>query len=336
MGDFDGIDFLKSFLRLKLKLQDMNFNFIFLMKKTSGKRFLMKNSLVLLAAITLFTACDREVEPTPAYLTIEPFELLSTDPGVHGSVSQKITHADMFMFDSTENRSIQLGTFELPATIPVLNTGNFSLNVDAVIKANGNSYYLQPYPFYKRFSTPITLAPNADETVSPKTSYRDEAVFEFVEDFEHNGLLFSQDRDNDDSTAVTRTNQDVFEGEFSGLVKLDTAHPVIVAQTTDLYDIEYSSAGKVFMELNYKTDVPLEFGVVSVEDNGTEGDINFEFVVLAKPEWNKIYFDLTEIISTSPSNRFAIIFRAGIPVQDGKYTLETAEILLDNVKLVHF
>ena len=314
----------------------MNFNLIFLMKKTREKRFFMKNVLLLLAAMTIVTACDKEVEPTPAYLTIEPFELLSTNPDTHGSVSEKITHTDMFMFDSIKNKSIQLGTFQLPATIPVLNSGKFSLNVDAIIKANGNSYYLQPYPFYKRFSTPITLAPNVDETVYPKTQYRDEVVFEFIEDFEHNGVLFSLDRDNDDMTAVTPNNQDVFEGDFSGLVTLDSAHPVIVAQTADLYNIEYSSAGKVFIELNYKTDVPLEFGVVSVQDNGAEGDINFEFVVLAKSEWNKIYFDLTELISTASNPRFALIFRGGIPIEGGKYTLDKAEIRFDNIKLVHF
>lgn len=299
-------------------------------------RFLGLNLLALLALTITFTACDREVEPTPAYLTIEPFELLSTNPSVHGSVSEKITHADMFMFDSTENKSYQLGTFELPATFPVLNSGKFSLNVDPIIKANGNSFYLQAYPFYKRFSTPISLSPNADVTINPKTTYRDECVFEFIEDFEHNGVLFGQDRDNDDFTKVSLTNQDVFEGEFSGLVKLDTAHPIIVAQTVDLYTIDYATAGKVFLELNYKTDVPLEFGLVSVEDNGTEGDINFEYVVVAKPEWNKIYFDLTEIISSSPSSRFALIFRGGIPIEDGQYTLNNAEIRFDNVKMVHF
>lgn len=314
----------------------MNFNHIFLMKNPRGISFFLKNALALLVIAAATTGCDREIEPTPAYLTIEPFEMLSNNPGVHGSVSQKITHVDMFMFDSTENRSIQLGTFELPATIPVLNVGNFSLNVDAVIKANGNSYYLQPYPFYKRFSTPITLAPSTDVTVSPKTAYRDETVFEVIEDFENNGVLFSQDRDNDDMTAVTHTTLDVFEGEFSGLVKLDTAHPVVVAQTSELYTIDYATAGKVFMELNYKTDVPLEFGLVSVQDNGTEGNINFEFVVLAKPEWNKIYFDLTEIISTSPDKRFALIFRGGIPLENGKYTLQKAEIRFDNIKLLHF
>lgn len=299
-------------------------------------RSFVKNALGLLVVATFVASCDREKEPIPAYVTIEPFELISTNPSVHGSVSQKITHADMFMFDSTENKSISIGTFELPATVPVLNNGKFSLNVDPVIKANGNSFYLQTYPFYKRYSTPINLAPNADVTVKPTTSYRDDAVFEFVEDFEHGEVLFNVDRDGEDLTAIVPSNIDAFEGQFSGLVQLDTAHPVIVAQTAELFSIDFATAGKIFMELNYKTDVPLEFGLVQVEDNGAEGDINFEYVVLAKPEWNKIYFDLTDIISTSTTSRFALIFRGGIPLDNGKYTLDKAEIHFDNVKMVHF
>lgn len=314
----------------------MIFNLDFSIKNPRGMRFFIKNTLAVLALATLATACDREEEPIPAYLTVEPFELISTNPNIHGSVSQKITHASMFMFDSTENKSISIGTFELPATVPVLNTGKFSLNVDPVIKANGNSFYLQSYPFYNRYSTPINLAPNADLTIKPTTTYREDAVFEFVEDFENGGTLFSVDRDGEDSTTIVNSQVDAFEGQYSGLVQLDTAHPVIVAQTAQLFSIDFSTAGKVFLEMNYKTDVPLEFGLVQVEDNGTEGDINFEFVVLAKPEWNKIYFDMTELISTSTTSRFALIFRGGIPLSNGKYTLDKAEIRFDNVKLVHF
>lgn len=314
----------------------MIFNLFILKKNPWGMRFFVKNILPLFAFAMLFSACDRETEPTPAYLTVEPFELLSTDPTVHGSISQKITHADMFMFDSTENKSYQLGTYELPATFPVLNTGNFSLNVDPIIKANGNSFYLQNYPFYNRFSTPITLTPNGDLTVKPITTYRSEAVFEFIEDFEHNGVLFGIDRDNDDLTFLKPSSTDAFEGQYSALVTLDTAHPIIVAQTSDLYRIDFATAGKIYLELNYKTDVPLEFGLVPVDENGTEGEIKFEYVVLAKPEWNKIYFDMTEIVSTAPASRFAIIFRGGIPIVEGKFTLNQAEIRFDNIKLVHF
>lgn len=288
----------------------------------------------LLMAVAI-TACDQEEEPIPAYLTIENFELKSTDLDDHGSISHKITHADVFMFDSTENKAIQLGVFELPITIPVANLGDFSLNIDPVIRANGSSLYLQPYPFYTRYSTPISLSANGDMTVRPTTIYSEETVFEVIEDYEENTVLFSVDRDDNSATAIERTAEDAFEGTYSGRVLLDTANAVVVAQTAGLYDLDFGTVGKIFLELNYKTEVPLEFGVVAVNDQGEE-DINFEFVVLAKNEWNKIYFDLTDIVATSGTSRFALIFRGGIPLEDGKYTLNEAKILLDNVKLVHF
>lgn len=283
----------------------------------------------------VFSACDREEEPIPAYLTVEPFQLLATSPDVHGSVSEKITHARMFLFDNVANVTHQLGTVELPATIPVLNTGEFELNIDPVIKANGNTFYLQTYPFYKRFTTTVNLQPNEDTTVEPTSTYSTEAVFEFIEDFETPSVLFSVDRDDNTATSLQKSEDDVFEGDFSGKVTLDTANAVIVAQTANLYEIDYSTAAKIFMELNYKTDVPLEFGVVAIDDQGEEV-VNFEFVVLEKAEWNKIYFDMTDLISTAKVNRFAFIFRGGIPFQDGKFTLDKAEIYLDNIKLVHF
>lgn len=297
-----------------------------------GLRFAMFASLLALG----FMGCDKEDEPIPSYLTIEPFQLLETDLGWHGSLSQKITHADLFMFDSTDKKSISLGVFELPATIPVLNTGSFSLNIDPVIKANGSSLSLQSYPFYTRFSKTINLKSDAPQTVKPSTKYNDDTVFEIIEDFESNGNLFSVDRDGNDNTAVVRSSEDVFEGQYVGLVKLDTANAIVVAQSEGLFDLSLATSGKIFIELNYKTDVPLEFGIIPVADNGQEDEPIFEWVVLARDEWNKIYFNLTDAISSTNSKRFAVIFRGGIPIEDGKHTLLEAEILLDNFKLVHF
>jgi hypothetical protein len=187
-----------------------------------------------------FTGCDREDEPIPSYLTIEPFELQETDLGWHGSISQKITHADIFMFDSTGNESISLGVFELPATIPVLNKGSFSLNIDPVIKANGSSLSLQSYPFYTRFSRTINLKSDAPQAVKPTTTYNEDAVFEVIEDFENSNILFSVERDGNTNTAVVRSTEDVFEGQQVGLVKLDTANASIVAQTEGLFDLSSS------------------------------------------------------------------------------------------------
>lgn len=304
----------------------------------------MKNTDVMLnlrwlfpvLLLTVLTAgCDREEEAIPAYLHVESFELQATNPGTHGSISEKITHARVFLLDKITGESHSLGVIELPATIPSLATGEQEVTVDPMIKANGNTLFLQVYPFYNRFKKDITLLPNEVTTVSPVTTYINNAKFEFVEDFEGPGHLFEVDRDDNSETELVLSKDDVFEGEFSGKIVLDSANNVVVTASNYVYTLLYSDVGKVFMEVNYKTDVPLEFGVLNIDALGNEYP-NFEFVVLAKSEWNKIYFDMTEIIATASFNRFVFVLRAGIPFENGKPTRNHAEIYLDNIKLIHF
>ncbi len=315
---------------MKINLDSMN-------KNSSPAGFISRFALPILIAVLFIVGCDREEEPIPVYLTVEPFELQATDMGRHGSISHKITHANLFMFDSIEKQSIALGVFELPATVPVTNKGQFSLNVDPVIKANGSSLSLQAYPFYSRYSETINLESDAPLTIMPTTRYLNEAVFEVIEDFEGSGTLFSVDRDNNPMTAVERTSDDAFEGQYAGRIRLDTANASVVVQTEGLFDLAIGSAGKAYIELNYKTDVPLEFGVIPVEDNGQEGELIGPWVVLAKSEWNKIYFDITNAISSTGSLRFAILMSGELTLDtNGKYSLLEAEILIDNFKLVHF
>ena len=297
--------------------------------------FLGASPIVLLFAGLLFSGCDTEEEPVPAYLTIEPFELKATDPGIHGSISQKITHASVFLLSNNAGEVKSLGNLTLPVTIPVLAEGEWELNIDPVIKANGNSYYLQIYPFYERFTTMVNFQPNQDVVVEPVTIYKDNAVFEFIEDFEKPGNLFDTDRDDNPLTFIENSQDDVFEGSYSGKIMLDTANYVIVAATTNLYQLTFDQGGKFFMEVNYKTQVPLEFGIIAVDNQGIESP-NFEYVVLPKEEWNKIYFDMTDLVATSGVNRFVFVLRAGIPYENDNFTMNQAEIYLDNIKLIHF
>ncbi len=289
----------------------------------------------LLLGLFFLSGCDKEDEPIPAYLTIEPFEVKATNSDVHGSVSEKITNATVFLLNSERKESRSLGNFTLPVTIPVLEEGDWELNIDPVIKANGSSYYLQIYPFYERFTTYVNFQPNQDVVVQPVTAYTKDAVFEFIEDFEKPDILFDTDRDDNPNTTLERSKEDVFEGEYSGKIELDTANYVFVASTSRVFEFDPFKQAKYFMELNYKTQTPLEFGVIAIDNQNLE-EPNFEYVVLAKDEWNKIYFDMTNLLSTASTYRFTFVIRSGIPYEVDHFTLNEAKIFLDNIKLVHF
>ena len=296
-------------------------------------------SLVLASlAITvcLLSGCEGEDEPIPAYIQINDFVVESTNPSMHGSVSSRITNATVFLLDKNSLEAAhQLGTISLPATVPAIVSGEYEINIDPVIRANGNSLYLDVYPFYKRFKTNVTLSPNGDAVVNPITSYVPEAKFLLVENFEASSHQFQTDRDDNPETKIELSDEDVFEGNHSGKIHLDTTNNVFVVASGQPYEIIFPQAGRAYMEVNYKTEVPLEFGVLAINAVNDETP-NFEFVVLPKEEWNKIYFDMTELMATASETRFVFVIRGGIPIKDGKYTLDEADIFLDNIKVITF
>ncbi len=279
-----------------------------------------------------FSGCDGEDEPVPAYLHIGAFELESVNAAIHGSISHKITNVNAFLLDAGGN-VIELGVLSPPVTIPVLNTGDFEINLDPVIKTNGNSLYLEAYPFYERFKANITLAANEETTVQPVTKYKSNAKFEFIEEFENAEQLFSQDRDDNPLTSLVISEADVFEGAHSGEIFLDSLNSKVGIATEPVFTLT-KEMGRIFMEVNYKTEVPLEFGILAL--NALSEDGIFEFIVLPKEEWNKIYFDVSELISTANTTQFRFAMRAGLPIENGKFTMNQARIFLDNIKVVHF
>lgn len=300
----------------------------------TSKLTLTSSTILLILFALFFSSCDKEKEPIPAFLKLNDFVVQATNPAIHGSVSSKVTHAKVFFRDLTTGETQALGVLPLPGTYPVLLEGDYEVNVDPVIKANGNSLSAVIYPFYDRYTAVINLVSEQNTEVTPTTQYSSNTKFEFVEGFEGVNHIFSDDRDENPLTFIERSEQDVFEGNASGHVHLDTANSGFVVSTLSPFTLSISNSGKIFMELNYKTDVPLEFGVIAVDAQGVE-EANYAFYVFEQEDWNKIYFDLSELISTANTDRFFIVMRGFLPHDNGAFTKQEADIWLDNVKLLH-
>jgi hypothetical protein len=248
-----------------------------------------------LGLLLFLASCDTEDEPIPAFIHIPSIEV-QTDPSTQGSPSHGITHASIFLQDKNTLVTHPIGVVSLPATFPVLLEGEYNLNIDPAIRANGSILYLQGYPFYDRVVIPVNLEPNVETTVEPVTTYKSQTKFEFIENFEGVEHIFMDDRDEDPGTFIEISDEDVLDGDFSGKITLDTAHPVIAVSTNDAYTITFPEASRVFLE----------------------------------------YLDLTELLLATLEEKFIIILQAGIPKPDGQFTLNEAHIYLDNIKLVHF
>jgi hypothetical protein len=95
----------------------------------------------------------------------------------------------------------------------------------------------------------------------------------------------------------------------------------------------------VYLELDYKAEVPLTVGVIGYKSGGFGGAglIQYSAGFNASAEWNKIYFNLTRVVADSKLDDYQIILKTEIPKNaDGTINRPNAKIWLDNIKLIHF
>ncbi len=292
----------------------------------------MKNKPVIFTAALalLLAACDiiNPSEEVPAYLYITGFTK-QTDPATEGSNSHKITEAWVFVDDEF------LGAYSLPALVPVLAEGESEIRVEAGIKDNGITSTPELYPFYEPWRITLTLERNKVDTLSPVARYLDNAGFAFIETFEDNNHLFQDLRQGAEESRMQLTD-DAFEGEHSGLIYLDTAHALVELATTEQFSGLQDKSVYVYLELNYKSDIPVLFGIIG-RDNGVAGVSPFyDPGFLSKGEWNKIYFNLSALMFNNQYDNYQIGLYTGIPYTGGKFERQNARVWLDNIKLVYF
>lgn len=289
---------------------------------------LRKFSLPFLVGL-LFSACDiiNPDEDTPAYLYVQPFTF-TTNAQTQGSDSHRITEAWLFV------NGEYLGAYNLPALIPVLAEGDANIRLEAGIKENGLSATPDINPFYEPFRVSMNLVAGRIDTIKPLTRYVDQARFAFIEDFENErSRIFTRTIIATDiaPNGLPRTSSpdQVFEGQFSGLLQLDKENPIAEIATNLTFEGLLDRGAFVYLEVNYKAEAPVVFGIVS--DQGSNYNRYYDPGFLARDNWNKIYFNMGPVIFNSNEDNYRISFQALLPT-----TVDSARIWMDNIKLVHF
>jgi len=287
----------------------------------------LKFCALLCFSLYFFSACEiiNPPEEIPAFLRIENFEL--TTSGFEGSNTHKITDAWVYV-----NGEL-LGAFPLPATVPVLWNGDAELIIDPGIKDNGIEASPEIYPYYQRFTQQITLNPTETLTIQPTTRYKTNLRFPLIETFDESLHTLREDFDDDPNTFVEISMDDVFEGRGTGQIKLTSDNPeILVATSVKFKELPTDGFSQVYLELDYKTDVPFEIGFRGSND-GETGAFGFNNGINIKTEWNKVYLNLTETLIVSQLAQYQLAIRAIFPSEGFDKT--EAIILFDNIKLVH-
>jgi len=291
---------------------------------------LMKHtySLALISLLLLFLSCDdEELEATvPAYLKIDEINFKVNDESVEGrSTSSNIPDAWVFVNDQL------IGAFELPALIPILQTGNVNVKVRGGIFNNGLSNQRVVYPFYEFFVMDTLLEKEVIYEPKVNVFYKELTVFNTEwgrEDFER-GNSFLKGPNSTIGIVPTDNPQKVFEGDRSGALTLPSGTTFAESMSPNLINVPRLGTA-VYLEFDYKTTHDIAISIYATDRNNIRSQFS---VVNFRPtgDWKKVYVDFSRVFATLfDAQYYNIAF--GMVKPSG----EEGEFLIDNVKFIHF
>lgn len=290
--------------------------------------------LLLLTILISTVSCEKfEGEQTiPSYLSIDAFYLRDNPNLQEGKLTYDFTDAWVYVDDQI------IGAFELPTIVPVLQSGVHKLTIYPGIKYNtlsgtrGPHIYIEPF-IDTEFSFTI------DSTISisypnPKGQYFDNTNFALIEEFESITGTFIETSASD--TVINLYPQDAINfdkyGNTSGAGYLVDENSVfeITSFEEDFPGFQFPNGVPVIFEMDYNTNNSIIVGAFIKIGNS----ITQHAILVLNPtdnQWKKAYVNFTPTVSKNPSaDAFNVFIRA-----DKESGVETAEVLLDNLKLIH-
>lgn len=275
---------------------------------------------LLFSGLIFFLSCNKEKlkSPKASFLVVNPVSVKTILN--QGSASHKIT--DIWYYVDGQFK----GVFPAGSVMPIVTNNNAEITLFAGIKNNGISATRLPYPFYNSKSFNLAIEAGKTYTVSPEFEYSSGATFYYAQDFDlpQGGSLFSS---TGDSSYVKITDPAKTFGGTGGSIfmSMSDAKPTSkMVQTTPYY---IPTGGTVvYLELNYKCNQVITVGIIGGGfDERTALNLNE-----TSGEWNKIYIQLTSVISTPPIyplEGYQVYIKA-------QKEVNTPEIYIDNIKLI--
>lgn len=274
--------------------------------------------LYFLPCILLLNACEviNPPEDIPAYIEVDSIGVY-TDQSTQGSASSKMS--DVWV---TVDGQFLCG-YPLGSKIPVLFNGNHKVSLRGGILLNGIENTRVPYAVFQTYDTTLNLAPGEVYHFVPQLTYFNSTTFPLIEDFDNTSLHFSTPS----NSALLGVEQNSFEGNC-GIVILDGTTPTFECTTIDSFYLPGGTT-PTYVEINYKTDT--EF-LVGVKANTSLGPLDYPLLnVRTSPQWNKIYVNLTTVVSQAQhADDWRIYIKASRAIGSLTNTLR-----FDNIKLVY-
>lgn len=272
----------------------------------------------------LISSCEviNPKESVPGYLHIDSFTL-NTDYNTQGSAStQGISDVWVFVNDNL------VGGFELPATVPVLSTGDINVKLRAGIKNSGAANLRREYPFFNLAEENISLSAQEVVSLKPQISYYSSLNFAFIEDFEGSNYGIST---TSGSIPLWVSNQSAECIEGQGSLKIEVHdQETFRAQSNDVFVLP-KQGKEVYLEMDYQSTGYIEVRLIANQSSGVPTETSVIILYPSGEQKKKVYLDLGPIVSTEVSAAsFTLAFLAY------NATNQTHSVnYIDNIKLIH-
>lgn len=280
----------------------------------------------LIGLIFSLFSCKDQPEQIPAYIQLAPFEVNA--PG--GIGWQKLPFAWVYINGNP------VGAYSPNAVFPVLAEGEVDVVAFPGVSANGIESTPDVYPFLLRYDGKATLVPGQTTLVSPETTYDPGAKSAWGTRGELDGAtIVFENLDQDGITSLVFDANGAFSGR-SARMAVDTAHTVMAVATEWVTDLPTTGNREIWLEMNYRNDVPFEFYLFGRDANGDAVSQPI-YQYQPKSDWNKIYFQLTPFVADLNKQDYRIGFHLELPRDAyGKFTANTGTVQFDNLRLLYF
>lgn len=254
-------------------------------------------------------------ETIPTYVRIDSFHF--TPIPNTGTISQNITSAWVYFNNQT------VGTFDLPAVIPIIAKEPGTLTVMPGVDYSGLQSVQVIYPYFTFDTFSFNPQPGQELHFIPNTHYIADTQLNILqEDFEFGNSFVIYTGDT--LRAVTDPSK-VFEGNRSGEVRLDT-----LDYAEHILNVAFTVAGtEAFVEMNYNAsaNIRMEVGLQTINQTG-QLFINYLFGLKPKEGWQKVYIGLQEFLAVYTNKQYRLVIKTIADDPAG------GTLLLDNIKII--
>ena len=273
-------------------------------------------SLPFIALLSILLSCDQAAyrELSPAWLRISPAEVQAAQGSAFSP--HAVREAWIYIDD------LFAGAYPLPAHIPLLETGaGKSIKIFPGIRDFGILSRPEIYTPLDPFVLTASLEAGKEYGIQPVFRYKSGLRFHVHDGFE-SGNPFAFDLDDYKQNHITRSTAQALEGEYSGLIMLNKANPLLEAGTP-----AFSLNASSYLELSFRSTMDFNIGIQLTRSGASLKD--YFLLLKASGEWKTVCIPFREILDRYAGDAFQVLLRAELPASS-----DESHIYLDLIKIL--